>query len=238
NELLQEYFVLVEELSELAPAGLAPLFTRAASLLDQLSLHGLRRWALLGVQNYAADADAQVAWFGLDDHESRAILRAAADGVLLADVERRLEFYLRALWARELQIRASMRARSERAAIVDGSIRLPPAVDAFPREDSTGVYRASVAHAAAHLAYSRSKFPLQSLRPIQVALVSLIEDARVERLAIRDMPGLQRVWQPYHVAMPTFAVSAVSLMARLARALLDEDYVDDNPVVLKGRRMF
>ena len=33
-------------------------------------------------------------------------------------------------------------------------------------------------------------------------------------------------------------MSAVSLMARLARALLDGRYEDDNPWVVKGRTMF
>ena len=34
------------------------------------------------------------------------------------------------------------------------------------------------------------------------ALVSLLEDARVERLAIQRFPGLERLWRPLHTAMP------------------------------------
>ena len=55
---------------------------------------------------------------------------------------------------------------------------------------------------------------------------------------MRTMPGLRKLWQPFHVALPSFTVSAVSLMARLARALLDSRYEDDNPWVVKGRAMF
>jgi len=35
---------------------------------------------------------------------------------------------------------------------------------------------------------------------MQVALVSLIEDARVEQLAIRQFPGLRRLWKTFHMA--------------------------------------
>jgi hypothetical protein len=111
-------------------------------------------------------------------------------------------------------------------------------LDIFPGQDGVAAYRAAVAHAAAHLTYSTVRFPVAELKPAQIALVSLIEDARVERLAMRTLPGLQRLWLPYHVAMPTQVKSAVSLMARLARALLDPDYVDDNAWVNKGRTMF
>ena len=42
------YLELIDELSELAPRALVPLFERLGRLLDQLSLDGLRRWAMLG----------------------------------------------------------------------------------------------------------------------------------------------------------------------------------------------
>ena len=50
--------------------------------------------------------------------------------------------------------------------------------------------------------YTTQRFPIGSLKPLQVVLVSLIEDARVEQLAIRRFPGLKRLWQSFHVAQP------------------------------------
>jgi nitric oxide reductase activation protein len=236
------YLELIDELSELAPRALVPLFERIGRLLDQLSLDGLRRWALLGVQGHTEDAGEQTAWFRLESRDAQAILRAASEGTLFTDVERRLGFYLRALWGRERELRPAPATpegkRGRRVSIVDGVIRMPQAFEVFPGQPGTALYRAAAAHAAAHLAYSTQRFPLRSLRPVQVALVSLVEDARVEQLAIHQLPGLRRLWQPFHVALPSFTVSAVSLMARLARALIDERYEDDNPFVAKGRRMF
>jgi hypothetical protein len=128
--------------------------------------------------------------------------------------------------------------QGRRVSIADGAIRMPRAFEVFPGQDGQTLYRAAVAHAAAHLLYSTQKFPLRALRPIQVTLVGLIEDARVEHLAIRELPGLARLWRPFHVALPAFTMTAVSLMARLARALIDPAYEDDNPFVVKGREMF
>jgi len=242
REQLHGYLEIVEELSEAAPDVLNALFERIGQLLDQLALDGLRRWALLGVQAHGSDDGERHAWFRLESRDARAILRAAGEGVLFAGVERRLGFYLRALWARDATLRPAGPAgdgkKGRRVSIVDGAIRMPQAFEAFPGQDGATLYRAAAAHAAAHLQFSTQRFPLRALRPIQVSLVSLIEDARAEQLAMREMPGLRGLWQPFHVALPTFSVTAVSLMQRLSRALIEPEYQDDNPFVAKGRAMF
>jgi Mg-chelatase subunit ChlD len=79
---------------------------------------------------------------------------------------------------------------------------------------------------------------LGSLKPVQIAIASLIEDARVEALAMRDYPGLRRLWLPFHAAEPHGPHLTEVLMARLSRALIDPDYRDDDPWVNKGRWMF
>ncbi len=238
-EQLQGYLEIVDELSEAAPDVLIELFERIGQQLDQLTLDGLRRWALLGVQSHRADPIGRHAWFRLESRDGRAIVRAAGDGVPFSAVERRLDFYLRALWARDDVLRPAAQAKQgKRVAIVEGTIRMPQAFEAFPGQDGLTLYRAAAAHAAAHLQFSTQRFPLRALRPVQVALVSLIEDARVEQLAMRGMPGLRALWRPFHVALPTVTVTPVSLMQRLARALIDPDYEDANVLVAKGRRMF
>lgn len=239
---LHGYLDLVDELAGAAPHGITPMFERLGQLLEQVGLDGLRRWSLLGVQGHTEDLAAQQAWFRLESPDARAILQAAGEGTLFTDVERRLGFYLRALWARQTDLRAAAAAqegkRGRRVSIVDGAIRMPQAFEIFPGQDPVALYRAAAAHAAAHLAYSTHKFPLRALRPIQVALVGLIEDARVEQLAMREMPGLRSLWRPFHVALPSFTITAVSLLARLSRALIDADYRDENPFVVKARTLF
>ena len=246
-EALGGFLDVVDEVATLAPRALASMFDHIGPLLEQVTTDGLRRWALLGVQGHSNDAGAQQAWFRLESRDARAVLRSASEGTLFTDVDRRLGFYLRALWGRGIDlrpggasspIRDAEAKRGRRVSIVDGVVRMPQAFDVFPGQDGATLYRAAAAHAAAHLVHSTQRFPLRELRPIQVALVSLIEDARVEQLSMLELPGLRRLWQPFHVALPSVTVSAVSLMARLSRALIDPAYEDDNPFVRKGRMMF
>ena len=201
EDVLHAYLDLVDELVALAPRGLAPMLERAGSLLEQLSVDGLRRWALLGVQGHVDDPGTQEAWFRLESRDARTILRAASEGTLFSEVERRLSFYLRALWGRTMDLRAQSAVpasaaaakKGRRVAIGEGFIRMPQAFDVFPGQEGLTLYRAAAAHAAAHLAYSTQRFPVRSLKPVQVALVSLIEDARVEELACAPCRAAQTV---------------------------------------------
>jgi hypothetical protein len=238
---------VVDELAALAPRGLPDMFERIGPLLEKMSVEGLRRWALLGVQGHAADFGAQDAWFRLESQDARAILHAAGEGTLFTDVERRLGLYLHALWGRSIDLRAGSvpaamhsdeRKRGRRVSTANGVIRMPRAFDPFPGQHGLTLYRAACAHAAAHLVYSTERFQPRQLTPVQLVVVALIEDARVEQLAMRELPGLRRLWLPFHVALPSRIVSAASLMARLSRALMDSDYRDDDQWVTKGRTLF
>ena len=98
--------------------------------------------------------------------------------------------------------------------------------------------RAASAHAAAHLAFSRNVFVREGVPAITWALTGLLEDARAEALAARELPGLARLWAAQHSATPADGDGFESLLARLARALADPAYDDPHPWVRKGRAMF
>lgn len=236
------YLDFLRELGGLAPAGVTAILQRLDTLLEQLSFEGLRRWAMLGVQSHMRDPVAQARYFQLDSDEGRALLRAEGDQTAFADVERRLSLYLRALWGRNIKLRPAISSRNEsvgRRSTIDGTtVRLPQGYRGFAGQSGLALYRAAVAHASAHIMFTGRRFPVGSLKPLQVVLVSLIEDARVEQLAIRQFPGLKRLWQTLHVAQPGGAVTSASLMARLARALLDEAYRDENPWISRSQRQF
>ncbi len=240
--LFAAYLEFISELAQTAPLGISPILSSMDQLLSQLTFDGLRRWALLGVQSHMNDAQVQARYFRLESEEGRNLLRSEADGTVFADVERRLSLYLRALWGRGIKLRPVVHAAGPsagRRATLDGTlVRLPQSFRGFAGQSGVALYRAAAAHAAAHIAFTGTRFPVGQLKPLQVALVSLIEDARVERLAMREFPGLSKVWAPFHVARPGGAITAMSLFARLARALIDEDYQDDEPWVQKARRMF
>ncbi|SFM42450.1 hypothetical protein SAMN05444747_105155 [Variovorax sp. OV329] len=70
------------------------------------------------------------------------------------------------------------------------------------------------------------------------ALTGLLEDARAEALAARELPGLARLWAAQHSATPADGDGFEALLARLARALADAAYDDPHPWVGKGRALF
>ena len=174
--------------------------------------------------------------------EGRRLLQAEGDQTVFSDVERRLSLYLRALWGREIKLRPLVHAKGasggRRATLDGGTVRMPQSYRGFVGQSGLALFRAAAAHASAHIMFTTQRFSVGSLKPLQIALVSLVEDARVEQLAMRQFPGLRNLWKVFHVAQPGAAVTAGSLMARLARALIDADYEDDNPWVVKGRRLF
>ncbi len=119
-----------------------------------------------------------------------------------------------------------------------GVIRVPEQFRGVPPDAQSRLFHAALAHAGAHLRYNPTRFLPGGLKQLQIALVSLIEDARVEHLAMRDFPGLRRLFLPFHSAEPGHGASAPALLARLSRALLDPDYDDPDSWVTKGRILF
>ena len=108
----------------------------------------------------------------------------------------------------------------------------------LPRRTHWQHASAAAAHAAAHLVYSPPMFDGTGLVPIARALAGLLEDARVETLAMRELPGLARLWRPLHTATPALGTDLEALLQRLARALADPAYEDPDAWVRKGRSLF
>lgn len=154
-------------------------------------------------------------------------------------LQRRLKLYLIALWGGALQTEISPAAKSNVWSgpyLENGAIRLPPAW--ATQIDGMHLSRAAAAHAAAHLVYGRPFPTIADLRPRQRALIGLIEDARVEYLAARHFPGLQRLWLSCLLRDGPAVQDFTGLTHRLARALLDPGYHDENAWVRKAVTLF
>ncbi len=108
----------------------------------------------------------------------------------------------------------------------------------LPRQDSVEA-AAAVAHACAHLRFSPQGLPSKGLKPMTVAIVSSLEDERVERLFGKQFPGA-RAWfdEALRGPRPPGELSFAGLLARLSRVLADPTCPDDNHWVDKGRSLF
>ena len=250
-ELFRGYLLLLDTLLAQAPRGLKPMLDHLDVLLGQLTLGGLRRWALWGAQAHKTNFEGQLKYFSLESHESVGVLQKERKGTLFIDVQRRIGMYLRALWARDFFMRPTsgdFEKREGYQPYIDGYIiHLPDAYDDFVYTTEDGeekritgleLYRASAAHAACHQVYTSKQYDDTGLSALQLVLSGLIEDARIEKLAMEKFPGLRQSWSALHTATPKFGDTTVALIKRLARRLQDDSYQDSHDWVALGHRLF
>ncbi len=225
-----------------APESFSQVIVQLGGLLERVDGAGFAAWASDGLRAYGPNVSKRRAYFAGTDPLAWRLLSRHGTNNEFARLQRRLALGLKSLWNQQPQLEPieGLRepATSQRVSIAAGVVRFPTGFAGFNRGRADDLYRAAAAHAGAHLIFSRIRFPIGKLKPVQIALVSLIEDARVETLAMREMPGLRRLWLPFHTAQPGRAMSAVALFARLSRALIDPSYRDDDAWVGKGRALF
>lgn len=241
-DLFRNYLQFLNTLLAQAPRGVRPMLDKLDVLFGQLTLGGLRRWALWGAHAHRTNYEEQINYFSLSSKESLAVLQRERKGTLFVDIQRRINIYLRALWARDFFMRPTSgdfeTRQGYRPYIENYLIHLPDAYDAHGEIAASEVYRAAAAHAAAHLVETKYPISAESLNPLQMAVISVIEDARVEALSIKRFPGLRQIWAKLHDANPNMATTIGDYLNRLARALLDPDYQDPDEWIVEGRLLF
>ncbi len=223
-------------LAEAAPESVLPACRSMARLLRPAGLAGLAEFVATGIRQAGGKAERRRAFFALESQAALQALARLSGAVGFAEVEAHLTRYATALWAEPPLLRAAPLAR--RASLSGRLVMLPELFAGVAPAAAPTLYRASVAHAGAHLAFGGPRFPLGKLKPLQVALITLLEDARVEALAMRRFPGLRRLWRPYHQVEAGGAPSAAGLLARLACALFDPAWPDADSLVATARRLF
>ncbi|NEU96568.1 VWA domain-containing protein [Bradyrhizobium uaiense] len=229
------------ELADVGPESVGLAIGRLGQLLAHAGGEDFSAWVSAGLRASGGRAARRRTYFALDDPLSARLFAVGRTGDDFARLEKRLAATMIALWNRKLRFRKLAIAPTpvpRRTSLAAGLIGLPETFPGFEGEAADAIYLAAVAHAGAHLAHSTVRFPVGRLKALQIALVSLIEDARVETLALREMPGLRRLWLPFHTVTSSGQATAAGLMVRLARALIDPDYQDPDAWVTKGRQLF
>ena len=156
-QLVRGYLTLIHQLASTAARGLRPMLTHIDELLSKLTLSGLRRWANFGAQAYRRDFNNLTSYFNLESADSRAMLEKERRGVLFVRIQRKINFYLRALWGRDFFLRPTGADYTDfRPYIEDRILHLPDALDDIGGIAGLELYRATAAHMAAHMVYTRS----------------------------------------------------------------------------------
>jgi len=238
----RNWLSLMQRFSAMAPESTMVVLERTDALLGRVNVSGLEAWLLAGVRLAGADAERRRAFFEQDSPDGARLLDREAGESGFFDMERRMKAYLSALYGIRLPIREAPPGRHDgatrRASFAEGLIQMPASFPGFRGNHAEALFRASLAHIGAHVRFTPGRFSVGQLKALQIAVISLIEDARVEHLAMREMPGLRRLWLPFHIAQSSGVLTAPSLFARLARALIDPEFEDIDGWVRKGRDMF
>jgi len=181
--------------------SLDAFFDKAPLLLGVLSLQGLSNWVNYGIRNYSHHPEQQRDYFSLNSADARAVLQRERHGTLLMDNTRRLDLYLKALWQMsDVLVPYSTTFDVQRQPMpyfdVMG-IRLPDVYDERAGISGLDRYRAALAHIAAHRRWSTPIFA-DNFSPAQRLAIECFEDSRVEALALRQYPGLRRIFVALH----------------------------------------
>jgi len=149
-----------------------------------------------------------------------------------------LALLARGLVGADIEVQPLEGSAGTRAVLV-GKRLLLPAHDGSSSSNGERLRRATVAHAVAHLRHSRPARPARALKPIGIAIVSAIEDARVERLLCRDFPGVHGWFAGSLGPVPDpLDLGFAALVSRMDRMLMLPAWQDDNHWVNKARRLF
>lgn len=234
-------------------AGLPGFFEQAPRLVGLLATEGLRRWVDFGIVSHLNHPERQESYFKLESPDSLAVLQRERHGTLFVDIERRLDLYLRALWqAPDQMVPYSTMGSTSVAAMMapyydDLGFRIPDVYDDLSGSSMTvsaqDRYRAVLAHMVGHRRWSVPQIA-DNWSPFQRMAVEIFEDSRIDRLLVREYPGLHRIFlaihpQPLEEACDSQTMSCLRHRLTLfSRACLDPDHGYRDPVLQEFVRQF
>ncbi len=231
----------------LSSPGLPVLLNQMPYLLSQLSLDGVNHWIDYGIDAYPDHPQRQQDYFSLQTADSRAILQRQRHGTLFIDRERSLNLYLTAMWSDKCRfIPYSLGFDDVRKPLPyfdDFGVRVPDVYDDRAGIAGLNRYRALIAHMAAHRRWTTAIFA-DNYSPAQRLAIEIIEDCRVEFLAMGDYPGLGHLWRALHpkpIEGDCDADSQSCIRHRLAMlscAILDQDHPYLDPDICQFAERF
>ncbi len=258
-ELLENYIKLIMDTMDrttgsvhgfhttIPSPSLPDLLKKMPYLLSQLSCNGLRNWIDYGVSNYTKNPQRQIDYFSLQSADSRAILQRERHGTLFYDNERKLDYYMQALWEIKEQLVPYSEGFDELRKPMPYydplGVRIPDVYDDFQGVSGIDRYRALLAHVAAHKTWTR-QIVADNFSPFQRVAIEMFEDSRVEHLTMRRYPGLRRLWLALHPkpieddCHPEKESCIRHRLAMFSYALLDPDHGYQNPDLLEFVQRF
>ncbi|MBT7010246.1 MAG: VWA domain-containing protein [Flavobacteriaceae bacterium] len=244
------WLMLIEKMTNLAPEALEIILKEMSFLVEKMNVSQMEDWFLTCLRASSGDMKKRIKLLSLKDNEGLEWLGQSAGIKSFKEQENKLKIYTTAIWGMNINIKeipiSNTKSSIRRTAFSNNFVRVPSSYPGFTGQLGEEVFRAAIMHAAAHMKFTHKRFEIGKLKPIQVAIISIIEDARVELLSIKEFPGLKELWIPYHMATGESKnlnkaygpLTSRTLFSRLSRALVDENYIDGNGWINRAKDMF
>jgi hypothetical protein len=177
----------METLSRQAPESIACVASRITEILAPGTIDAFENFVAAGLRAASGNKARRIAFFSLEDELARRLITNKIGTVTFLETEVGLKAFITALWGRSPMLRAlasdNSHAPQRRVSIAGPLIRIPEIFRGVQADAARALFRAAAAHAQAHLVLGRYPFAVGRLKPLQIALVNLSEDARIEPVA-------------------------------------------------------
>jgi hypothetical protein len=256
---LQEYLVALDEFVEKTQtvihghnslyesSGMVPLLNAMPQLISKLSIKGLRSFIDYGARNYVDSPDQQIEYFSLNSHDAKSIINREREGTSFKFIEHKLNIAKECLWGCDYPLTAFSTSfdqiRVPLPYLEEDLIAVPDVYEELNGISGINRYRTMLAHLMAHRKWS-NKLMADNYAPQMQLIISVFEDARVDRLAMRMYPGLRKYFLALHTypqkgACDGLRISTIRYRAtRLSRALIDSDFNPEDKLMDNFRVQF
>ncbi len=256
---LQHYLIALDEFVEKTQtvihghnslyesSGMVPLLQAMPQLISKLSIKGLRSFIDYGARNYVDVPDQQIDYFSLKSHDAKSIINRERQGTSFKNSEHKLKMAKECLWDCDYPMTAFSTSfdqiRVPLPYLEEDLIAVPDVYEELNGISGINRYRTMLAHLMAHRKWS-SKLMADNYAPQMQLIISAFEDARVDRLAMRQYPGLTKYFFALHTypekgACDAMKVSTIRYRAtRLSRALIDKNFNPEDELIEQFRKKF
>lgn len=232
----------IKRLLVLASRHLDDFMHSVPTLIDEGLLHKIENWVIACSRGGGIDDRVLGQHLRLETRSSNYWLYKDIDAVTLNKVLRKAKAEVNALWGCDIQVSeipiVSTKNIVQRSSFYGSRIRLPRSYPGIKGELSEAIHVASLHHIASHLHFRSKPFERGSLKPIQIALTSVLEDCRCELLALELFPGLSRVWSLFNTKINSTTLSAENVFKRLSYKILNPGSHDANGWITKAFESF
>lgn len=240
GEEIIRYLASISILAKEAPESVGSVTSATPELQRILGDCDLSPWITDGLRLYR-DRRRRLAYFQREDPLSRERLGVHAGHLHFEAHHHRLTLLIHALWGFPFETQMLQEAgpvEPQRPRLSGNVVLMPERIAGIEAAAAKNHFEAAALHAAAHRRFTLRRFTTDGMKPVQLALTSLLEDARVERLAIMEFPGLTRLWEPYHRPETSRSRTIGNLFTRLSRRLFDPEFVDSDSWIEKASSLF